>query len=624
MRTFEPSVASFSFAGKDRARPRPGSGSASREAPALPSAASAVQRRPLAPELLSALGGGAPALLPSWAALQRKRSGAASEPHTIQQAALAGVQGSGGTMPHYDKLQQAFGKHDLSQVKAFTGEHAAAAAVSIGASAYTVGNRVAFGVSEPSLHLAAHEAAHVIQQRAGVHCKGRVGQSGDVYERQADAVADAVVRGQSVEAMLGRPAAQSVSGAPSVQRNNVDDNTRQAILRRISRRGGQSYLHDISRWGTNERDTALAAVGVASMADDPMLEAAAERFEARIGALAYNHPRARAVCQRASNKILGYLQKKARRAQNPDQTLRQQLEALGVDDAGWSGAVGKLADSVMSVLKRGSLREQAFHIEKFTLNVLYGDLKSGSDEFEERVRYSGLSAKYLSRAKKGLKDNDSWSIFSEPEGTAAAEQWHTRVKATDIKQKTPDQKLPFHPSSLKPRLRPQLELNAPLGLGMRLGSHEAKLQNDASRQKHPQGYRQHLQWGEGAKVWMLNELDSWVAAQRALSLPLAGGKSGTTARMMQSFRLLNVGPPDDVRLAAIGALLPLRHHSLVEILYGAKAYGTSRYREGMLMYRDLKPLTRQEVLAATGGYPDEMVDPRGRYNGHSRHYQPLI
>lgn len=588
-----------------------------------PLAHAPVQRKEGALDTLAALGGRAHASIEPWAALQLKRSGAASDPQKIQQTALAGVQGSGGTLPHYDRLQQAFGKHDLSQVKAFTGDHAAAAAVSIGASAYTIGNRVAFGVSEPSLHLAAHEAAHVIQQRAGVHCKGRVGQSGDVYERQADAVADAVVRGQSVEAMLGRPAAQAVSGAPSVQRNNVDASTEQAILRRINRRGGQHYRHDISRWGTNERDTALAAVGVASMADDPMLEAAAERFEARIGALAYNHPRARAVCQRASHRILGYLQKKARRAMNPDQKLKEQLEAIGVDDAGWSGAVGKLADSVMSVLKRGTLREQAFHIEKFTLNILYADLKSGSDEFEELVRYSGLNAKQLSRAKKGLKDNDSWSIFSEPEGTAAAEQWHTRVKASDIKQKTPDQKLPFHPSSLKPRLRPQLELKAPLGLGMKLGSKEAKLQDDASKLKSPQGYRQQLQWGEGAKVWMLNELDSWVAAQRALSLPLAGGKSGTTARMMQSFRLLNVGPADDVRLVAIGALLPLRHHSLVEIMYGAKAYGTSHYREGMMMYRDLKPLTKEEVLEATGGYPDEMVDPKGLYHGHSRHYQPL-
>jgi hypothetical protein len=54
----------------------------------------------------------------------------------------------------------------------------------------------------PNLHTAAHEAAHVIQQRAGVQLKGGVGEVGDPYERHADAVADAVVQGKSSEALL--------------------------------------------------------------------------------------------------------------------------------------------------------------------------------------------------------------------------------------------------------------------------------------------------------------------------------------------------------------------------------------------------------------------------------------
>jgi hypothetical protein len=57
-------------------------------------------------------------------------------------------------------------------------------------------------VGAPSVHTAAHEAAHVVQQRGGVQLKGGVGETGDAYERHADTVADAVVAGRSAEDLL--------------------------------------------------------------------------------------------------------------------------------------------------------------------------------------------------------------------------------------------------------------------------------------------------------------------------------------------------------------------------------------------------------------------------------------
>jgi hypothetical protein len=64
---------------------------------------------------------------------------------------------------------------------------------------------VAFARS-PDLHTAAHEAAHVVQQRGGVQLKGGVGEAGDSHERHADAVADLVVQGKSSESLLDRVA----------------------------------------------------------------------------------------------------------------------------------------------------------------------------------------------------------------------------------------------------------------------------------------------------------------------------------------------------------------------------------------------------------------------------------
>jgi hypothetical protein len=131
--------------------------------------------------------------------------------------AAQGVQGAGSALPHGDVIQASFGKHDVSGISAHVGGGAAQASAAIGAEAYATGSSVAFA-SDPSLHLAAHEAAHVVQQRAGVSLKGGMGQAGDAYERHADAVADAVVSGRSAEALLDHGPAGGGSTA-AIQRN---------------------------------------------------------------------------------------------------------------------------------------------------------------------------------------------------------------------------------------------------------------------------------------------------------------------------------------------------------------------------------------------------------------------
>lgn len=151
-------------------------------------------------------------------ALQRRATtdGTATDVH---QAAEQGIAGAGTTLPHRDAIQQAFGKHDVSGIVAHTGPEAEAASASIGAAAYATKHHVAF-LGAPSLHTAAHEAAHVVQQRDGVSLSGGVGEEGDPYERHADAVADAVVAGRSAETLLDtRPTGSGNSGR--VQRQTL-------------------------------------------------------------------------------------------------------------------------------------------------------------------------------------------------------------------------------------------------------------------------------------------------------------------------------------------------------------------------------------------------------------------
>ncbi len=137
----------------------------------------------------------------------------------IHEAAAAGVAGGGGPLPHLDLIQQSFGRHDVSGVEAHVGGPAEDATRAMGAEAYATGNHVAFG-GAPGLHTAAHEAAHVVQQRGGVQLKGGVGAAGDAHEQHADAVADAVVQGRSAEGLLDQYAGGG-GGSAAVQRQEA-------------------------------------------------------------------------------------------------------------------------------------------------------------------------------------------------------------------------------------------------------------------------------------------------------------------------------------------------------------------------------------------------------------------
>ncbi|MCA9683118.1 MAG: hypothetical protein KC457_13040, partial [Myxococcales bacterium] len=112
--------------------------------------------------------------------------------------------------------------------------------------AYTAEGQVVFAEQRPSLHVAAHEAAHALQQQAG-RVPGGLGARGDGFERHADAVADAVVSGRSAEGILDRmpsgsggSRSSSASEGAAVQRYGESEavlGSRDTGMRRGNRRG---------------------------------------------------------------------------------------------------------------------------------------------------------------------------------------------------------------------------------------------------------------------------------------------------------------------------------------------------------------------------------------------------
>ncbi len=187
----------------------------------------------------------------------------------IHRVASSGFRGRPSRLPHMATIQRSFGRHDVSRVQAFSDKHARNASRALGARAYARGTKVAFS-GRPSLRTAAHEAAHVVQQRGGVQLKSGVGAPGDKYERHADEVADLVVQGKSAERLLSKYARGSAtppSDGGAVQGEWISRHKNQNTLYRFWKRvdsdtddrdtGWFKRQDEAGDWSTNNVEEAL-------------------------------------------------------------------------------------------------------------------------------------------------------------------------------------------------------------------------------------------------------------------------------------------------------------------------------------------------------------------------------
>lgn len=190
------------------------------------------------------------------ASVSRDASTASSGPQAdFAQLPVSDPAASGSPLPFLGIIQKSFGRHDVSAVRAHTDRAAAVSARSLGAEAFASGLDVTFA-GPPRLHTAAHEAAHVVQQRSGlVGMPSGIGQEGDSYERHADAVADRVVRGQSSEALLdshpgtrdaapGSTKAPATASPPVIQLRRIPPNIR-ALLTSATGGDGANFAANL-------------------------------------------------------------------------------------------------------------------------------------------------------------------------------------------------------------------------------------------------------------------------------------------------------------------------------------------------------------------------------------------
>jgi len=173
------------------------------------------------------------------AGVQRRATGAEHDTEQIHASAQRGVVTAAEPLPHAEQIQRLFGRHDVSAIQAHTGTEAAASADAMGATAYATGNHVVFG-GAPDLFTAAHEAAHVVQQRHGVSLRRGIDEGrGDPHEAHADAVAAQVVRGEPVELLLDQYTGAGGDGARESSSSSSIKRLFGTPIQRSSRGGGR-------------------------------------------------------------------------------------------------------------------------------------------------------------------------------------------------------------------------------------------------------------------------------------------------------------------------------------------------------------------------------------------------
>ena len=158
--------------------------------------------------------------------VSRAATGPATDEASDRVAAARGQAGTGLPAGLRAQLERALGS-SLDGVRLHTREPSQAAARSLGARAYAIGQDIHFGAgqydpdSRAGQHLIAHEVAHTVQQRGGgeqLGTKLEVSGPGDAHELEADRFADAFIGGEAATVQPG-----TAAGAGAIARKGETD-----------------------------------------------------------------------------------------------------------------------------------------------------------------------------------------------------------------------------------------------------------------------------------------------------------------------------------------------------------------------------------------------------------------
>lgn len=325
-----------------------------------------------------------------------------------------------------------------------------------------------------------------------------------------------------------------------------------------------------------------------SFAADPAFEKRAETFEQRLGAYAFRHGLATGAAERLASKAAAYMDKRGKLIDEV-KALAKDLEThdaawakIGDTNKGLAGTVGTEIAHVQEALKSGNTRMRMQHVYQFMNRVLGRDIQVDAtwDKLSALIHEATLNKELLTQQRQRLKTGGTHdSLLSE-----ANEKNLVLKQRERIRYRIGDGE----------NTRPAKDIDTPLH---DLEKTHMGIQKDEDI----------VSWHEGAKSWLIDESHAWSQTMRQMSVPLMAGPSGHTNAFMQAAQFLGVDEPYNVRLAVIGHLIPIRAHSLVEIMVAAKPYGAD-FTPSPKMYRSIAPLAEAELrdnVAVDRRFPDE-------------------
>ncbi|MBM4343371.1 MAG: DUF4157 domain-containing protein [Deltaproteobacteria bacterium] len=520
-----------------------------------------------------------------------------------KQAADAGKQeGPGTDLPYRAQIEKAFGTHSLSGVRAYVGGEAGKTAEQMGAPAFTQGDKVVFQ-KKPDLHMAAHEAAHLIQQRQGRLPPGGKSAPGDPLEREADAVADRVVAGQSAADLLGsKKEGGEKSDAVQAYAGNVDTATTS---------GPGTVREQVDRNFSG---------GPAGDRDDNFNPAVKVEFEGKLGiALLRAQAFYRPVVENVSYGVYRYLQAKAEVLKEDEKKLMEQaFESFSFMYDAFEP--GKQAGGVFYGRIRDNMADKADYFGAMTDLLLNG---SGTVQ-NHMLAHQCFLDKVLDAAKDASKGVG---------GTAPAAQYLDQMRKTAAERKA--EKDAQLADAQAPDLKHLRKTDAgeadPFGergkgvsgreargrLDMRKGFNPGKggfdpagplpdgvkfdnRMRDGSKVPHSQGIAdddspqqmpadgERLGLGQvhsrGVETYTLDESQTFIQqARTTFNMPLAAGISGTTTDLHEVAKMFGVQSPEQqfkYQLACLAHLGTAGAHSFHEIMAAAALNTGVTYEPG--------------------------------------------
>jgi len=310
--------------------------------------------------------------------------------------------------------------------------------------------------------------------------------------------------------------------------------------------------------------------------------------------------------------------------------VKEILPKLGTKEASVAGAVGVEIEPLVQVLQGGNLREQMtilFNFMRFfsesmlkmteaQRNMVIADARLGAESLKKRLEEIKGEAKSVDPSAPAAEDGGKTGAqeLSAPSGlvqNAATGEFAVGGSArmpglADVDSKLiSGQDRARIDGGSKPSERTIGSLD---GTNAELSDREKAIQQAAigPLEEGESLGAENLQWAEGADKWMADETSKFVELLQSTQVPFGAGPSGTTARLMSTAQQLGYGDAVNMRLACMGYLLPIRAHSLVEIMVSAAAYGAPAPQAGLMMYTEIAPYDAGTLKGFSGGkFPHE-------------------